>query len=163
MAMLAEEENTLFIGQNVYYDGQSASHTFDGVPMERRIEMPVIEDFQLGFCIGLSLQGYLPLCFYPRMDFLILAMNQLVNHLDKIPMMGGFRPKVIIRVGVGSTKPLDVGPQHCQDHTEALRRMLKTVAVIDIMEEGDIMPAYRFALNHDASTIVVERMDRYHA
>ena len=156
MTMLAQQPKALFVGQNVRYDGQAQFDTFSGVPMEKRIEMPVAEEFQLGFCTGLNLQGYLPISFYPRIDFLILACNQLVNHLDKIPMMSGYRPKVIIRTVVGNTKPLNAGLQHTQDHTEALRLMLKTVRVDQINYPDEVMPAYQRALDYEYSTIIVE-------
>ena len=156
MTMLAQHPKALFVGQSVRYDGQAQFDTFSGVHMDKRIEMPVAEDFQLGFCTGLSLQGYLPICFYPRMDFLLLAANQLVNHLDKIPLMSGYRPKVIIRTVVGQIKPLNAGLQHTQDHTEALRLMLKSIRVDQIQHADEVMPAYQRALESDNSTIIVE-------
>lgn len=156
MTWLAQHPKTVFIGQSVAYDGQAQFDTFSGVPMEKRIEMPVAEDFQLGFCTGLSLQGYIPISFYPRMDFLLLALNQLVNHLDKIPLMSGYRPKVIIRTCVGQTKPLNAGLQHTQDHTEAFRLMLNTVRADQIQHADEVMPAYQRAIDSNHSTIIVE-------
>ncbi|HJS81322.1 MAG TPA: hypothetical protein VJ742_00640 [Nitrososphaera sp.] len=156
MTMCGNWPNSIFVGQSVKYDGQAQFDTFSGVPIEKRIEMPVAEDFQLGFCTGLSLQGYLPISFYPRMDFLLLAANQLVNHLDKIPLMSEYRPKVIIRTCVGQTKPLNAGLQHTQDHTEAFRLMLKTVRVDKINHPDEVIPAYQRALDSEHSTIIVE-------
>lgn len=156
MIMLAQHPNTVFVGQSVRYDGQAQFDTFSGVPMDKRIEMPVAEDFQMGFCIGLSLQGYIPVSFYPRMDFLLLACNQLVNHLDKIPLMSGYRPKVIIRTCIGQTKPLNAGLQHTQDHTEAFRLMLKTVRIDQVRYADEVLPAYQRALDSEYSTIIVE-------
>ena len=161
MTMLGQHEKTLFVGQSVRYDGQALFNTFSGVPMEKRIEMPVAEDFQMGFCTGLSLQGYIPISFYPRFDFLLLAVNQLVNHLDKIPMVSDWRPKVIIRTAVGATKPLDAGPQHTQDHTEAFRLMLNTVDVVTIDSHEVAFDAYQKALNSPRSTVMVEYMEKY--
>mgnify|MGYP001574843963 FL=1 len=126
MGMLAEHQNTLFVGQTVIYGGQAMFATLRDVPKDRRIEMPVAEDFQMGFCTGLALEGFIPVSVYPRWDFLLLAANQLVNHLDKLPLMGNFRPKVIIRTGVGPTVPLDAGPQHTQNHTAAFRLMFSS-------------------------------------
>ena len=40
----------------------------------------------MGISTGLALNGFIPDC-YPRFDFLILALNQLVNHLDKLDKM----------------------------------------------------------------------------
>jgi pyruvate/2-oxoglutarate/acetoin dehydrogenase E1 component len=160
MLLLAECPNTLFVGQAVKYPGQAAFKSFDGIPMDRRIEMPVAEDFQMGFCTGLALEGYIPVSFYTRWDFLILAMNQLVNHLDKLPMMG-WNPKVIIRTSVGRKEPLDPGPQHCQNYTLAVRSMLKTVAVLNIEKTEDVIPSYQYALSCRHSVVLVEHMRLY--
>ena len=99
----------------------------------KKIELPLIEDTQMGMSIGLSLEGYIPISIYPRIDFLIIAMNQLVNHLEKIEEMscGQFKPKVIIRTAIGSTKPLYPGLQHCSDYSDALKCILKNVNVIN--------------------------------
>lgn len=161
MAMLAEHPKTLFVGQAVKYPGQVAFKSFEGVPMERRVEMPVCEDFQVGFCTGLAMEGYIPVSFFPRWDFLIIAANQIINHLDKIPLMTGFRPKVIIRTAVGRTKPLDPGPQHTQNHTHAIRQMLKTMQVYELFNKNYIFDTYRMALDSPESCIVVEHMEKY--
>ena len=55
MTALARHPKTIFVGQAVKYGGQRAHATFANVPMEKRIEMPVCEDFQMGFCTGLAL------------------------------------------------------------------------------------------------------------
>lgn len=161
MAELAADPRTIFVGQSVAYDGQAMFPSFAAVPMERRIEMPVAEDFQLGMCTGLALQGFIPVCFYPRMDFFIIATNQLVNHLDKMPLMGGFRPKVIMRTAVGRSAPLDPGPQHVQNHVGALRAMLHTVRVMELGAAEQVVPGYREALAIPESVVVVEQMQHY--
>ena len=161
MACLAADPRTLFVGQTLRYGGQSMWPTFAAVPMNRRIEMPVAEEFQMGFCIGLALDGFIPVSIYPRWDFLVLAANQLVNHLDKLPLMGACRPKVIIRTGVGPHSPLDAGPQHTQDHTNAFRLMLKTVKTLDVKTAEGVSRAYGWALEGEGSYLVVERLENY--
>jgi len=160
MGLLAQDERTLFLGQAIAYSGQAAFKTFDFVPPERRIELPVAEDFQMGLCTGLSLEGYIPVSFYCRWDFLLLAANQLINHLDKLPLMG-WTPKVIIRVAVGRSKPLDPGPQHRGNYTEAFHRMLETIKVLRLDSVEDVMPAYMHAAKCEGSILLVERMDLY--
>lgn len=160
MRMLAEDERTLFVGQAVKYPGQAAFKTFDGVPMDRRIEMPVAEDFQMGFCTGLALEGFIPVCFYPRWDFLLMAANQLVNHLDKLPLMG-WKPKVIIRAAVGRSKPLDPGPQHVGNYTHSFRQMLRTVSLYELFRADQIFDAYRMALAAPEPVILIEHMEKY--
>lgn len=160
MASLARHPKTLFVGQAVRYDGQRAHQTFKDVPMERRIEMPVAEDFQMGFCTGLALEGYIPVCFYPRWDFLLIAANQLVNHLDKMPHFG-FHPKVIIRTAVGAKSPLDPGPQHTQNHSQAFQMMLWNIPVFHIWNSGAVREVYEIAMSSESPSIVVEHMERY--
>jgi pyruvate/2-oxoglutarate/acetoin dehydrogenase E1 component len=160
MAILAAESNSIFVGQAVRYPGQAAYPTFADVPMERRIELPVAEDFQAGFCMGLALEGYLPVCFYPRWDFALLAANQIVNHLDKATWLG-HPAKVIIRTAVGWKEPHDQGPQHRQNYTDAFRLMCDTIAVREVETEAQIMPAYELALASRYSSIIVERIPMY--
>jgi len=158
MAVLASDQRTLFVGQSVKYGGQRAHETFRDVPMDRRIEMPICEDFTVGFCTGLALEGYIPVCFIPRWDFLLLAANQIVNHLDKIPLLGDFKPKVIIRTAVGSRHPINPGPQHTQDYTQQFRSMCETIFVGRALEPVE---DYQRALDRTYSSILVERMASY--
>jgi pyruvate/2-oxoglutarate/acetoin dehydrogenase E1 component len=155
MRRLAAEPRTVFVGQSVRYDGAAIYHSLDGVPLAQRREMPVLEDFQLGFCTGLALTGYVPICIFPRCDFLLLAANQLVNHLDKLPYFG-WEPKVIIRTVVGARAPLDAGPQHTQNHADAFERMLRTVRVMEVTTAEDVERAYAQAWHDKGSALIVE-------
>src|SRR3990167_5256636 len=115
MTWLGEQQDTIFIGQQVCYPGNAMFNTLEGVPMEKRIELPVMEDAQMGISLGMALTGKTVISIYPRFDFLLLAVNQLVNHIDKLDDFthGQYHAKVIIRVGIGSTKPMYPGVQHC--------------------------------------------------
>lgn len=151
MLMLAER-GAVFVGQSVKYDGAAIYHSLTGVRTDQRIELPVIEDFQMGYCTGLAIAGKLPVCIYPRMDFMLLATNQLVNHLDK----SIFNPKVIIRTTVGQKTPLDAGPQHTQNHTRAFQLMLHNVRVDEVRTPQQVTSAYKRALDCDGSYLIVE-------
>ena len=139
MTWLGEQSDTVFLGQSVAYPGNAIFKTLIGVPMEKRIELPVAEEMQMGMSIGMALIGKTVISIYPRFDFLLLAVNQLVNHLDKLDEFthGQFKAKVIVRVGVGATKPLYPGVQHCGDYTEAFKKMLRWLALQwDLKENG---------------------------
>jgi pyruvate/2-oxoglutarate/acetoin dehydrogenase E1 component len=163
MKRLADHPNTLFVGQAVEYDGQAIHSTLKHVPMDRRIEMPVIEDFQAGFCTGLAIGGYIPICIFPRFDFLICATNQIINHLDKLPLMSDFKPKVIIRTSVGATEPLNPGLQHTQNHTEAFREMCHSIRVVDLTNADQVEKVYQEALDSPDSYLIVEHGYLYRA
>ena len=165
MELLAKDKRVIFLGQNIVYPGSIMSSSLQKIPNSKKVELPLIEDAQMGMSIGLSLEGYIPVSIYPRIDFLIIATNQLVNHLDKIEEMscGQFKPKVIIRTAIGSTKPLYPGLQHCSDYTKGLQSMLKKVEVIKLVKSKDIIPAYRYALKRkdSRSTLLIEVANFY--
>tara|TARA_R100000152_G_C6782275_1_gene219474 strand:+ start:7935 stop:8468 length:534 start_codon:yes stop_codon:yes gene_type:complete len=165
MEYLAEDERTIFIGQSVKYSGNSIYNTLKTIPDERKIETPVFEETQMGLSIGLAMEGYVPVTCYPRFDFLLLAVNQLVNHLDKMKEMtwGVYDPRVIIRTSIGAKVPLDGGLQHTQDHTEAFRHLLDNVNVVLLENKEDIFPAYQDALlrEDNKSTLIVEFGEYY--
>ena len=71
MNFLGEKKDTLFVGQSVSYSGNAIYNTLTGVPNKKKIEMPVLEDAQMGMSIGLALNGFVPISCYPRFDFLI--------------------------------------------------------------------------------------------
>ena len=84
MKWLGEKDNTLFLGQATAFSGHAISGTLTEVPKDKLIELPVMEEVQMGLCTGLSLEGYVPISIYPRFNFMMLAINQLVNHIDKM-------------------------------------------------------------------------------
>lgn len=158
MLMLAQQPKSIFIGQGVKYDGVATYKDLEGIPEDQRIEMPVAEELQLGICTGLALQGYLPICIFPRMDFMLRAADQLVNHLDKLEEMscGQFKPKVIIRTKVGTKTPLNAGPQHTKRYTDAFNLMLTNIKVIEIINQELAIESYKIAISTNCSTVVVE-------
>lgn len=165
MEWLAQDPRTLFIGQAVEVPGTAMSNTVKDIPLDRRLELPVAEEMQMGMTVGLAMQGHIPVSIYPRWNFLILAVNQIVNHLDKLAAMsnGRISTKAIIRTGIGSERPLHPQHQHVGDFTEAFRLMCSTVEVIRLDEPEQIFPAYEKALLREdgKSTIIVEWGDYY--
>ena len=165
MNWLSEKEDTVFLGQACKVSGHSISSTITEVPQEKRIELPVFEEMQMGISTGMALEGYVPITMYPRFDFFILAMNQLINHLDKMREMsiGEMEPRVIIRVSVGAKTPIDAGPQHTQNHTDALRKMLTDVNVVELLEPEQVFSAFKEAYEREdcRATLIVEHGEYY--
>jgi pyruvate/2-oxoglutarate/acetoin dehydrogenase E1 component len=164
MKLCMEDPSTIFIGQQIVYYGNPMSKTIEGLPKERMIETPVMEETQMGMSIGLAMTGHRVVSFYPRWDFLICAANQLINHLDKLEVMsdGEFIPNVIIRVGKGSDKPLDPGHQHKADYSDEFASMLKHIPVIKLDSADKILPAYKKALSVNGPIILVEYPELYY-
>lgn len=165
MEWLGNKPDTFFLGQAVRYKGTAMTDTLVNVPVEKLFEVPVCEDLQMGMSIGMSLNGTIPISLYPRWNFFLLATNQLINHLDKIPLMSDnpYNPKVIVRVGIGSERPLHPQHQHVGDYTDAFRLMCKNVDVIRLDEPEQIFESYQLAYERTdcKSTVLVEWGDYY--
>ena len=165
MEYLASYESVVFLGQAVKVAGTGMSNTLKDISQDKRIELPVCEDMQMGITNGLAMNGFIPVTLFPRWNFLMLATNQIVNHLDKIPIMTQYKvePKVIIRTSVGSERPLHPQHQHVGDFTEGYRKLLSNIEIIRLEEPDEIFPAYQRALHREDSkcTILVEYGDYY--
>ena len=165
MDYLAKHEKVIFIGQAVEYAGTAMTNTLADVPEEKKREMPVTEEMQMGITTGLALDGWIPVSIYPRWNFLLLAVNQLVNHLDRLPHISNneYRPKVIIRTSIGSERPLHPQHQHVGDFTDAFRLIFENIDIIRLEEPEDIFPAYKHALGRSdgRQTLIVEYGDYY--
>ena len=172
MEWLGDKDDTIFLGQAVKYSGNAMFNTTKTISDDKKIELPVFEDVQMGMSLGMALDGMVPITCYPRFDFLICATNQLVNHLDKISIIskGQFQPRIIVRTSIGSRVPLDAGEQHTQDHTLAFKNLLKRVEVVVLDESEDIFPAFKHAYERKPKskydslvTLIVEWGDHYNA
>lgn len=165
MNYLAQDPRAIFLGQAVAVDGTAMSNTLKDISKSRLIELPVAEEMQMGITTGMALSGLIPVSIFPRWNFLLCAVSQLVNHLDKVQIMSsdGYKTKAIIRTGIGSERPLHPQSQHVGDFTSAIQMMCSTVDIIRLEEPSDIFPAYQKALMREdgCSTILVEYGDFY--
>ena len=148
MKYLAKSKKTIFLGQSVAYPGSSIYVSLKNIKDNKKIELPVFEETQMGMTLGLALEGYIPISCFPRFDFLILAVNQLINHIDKIDYItdNKFNSKIIIRTMVGSTYPLNAGPQHSQNHTEAIKKFSNNIKVVYLNKSADIFKQYKSSM-----------------
>lgn len=163
MNLLASNENVVFIGYGLGESTNKGGGFLSDIPESKIIETPVAENLMLAMAIGMSLEGYIPVVIYERFDFIMNAMDALVNHLDKIKLIScnEYNPKVIIRCIVGGRqKPFFSGPTHTQDFTEAIQKMV-SIPVIKLKSSKEILSTYTTALESDISTIIVEEKDLY--
>ena len=164
MKLCMDDPNMIFIGQQIVYYGNPMSKTIEGLPKDRMIETPVMEEVQMGMTLGMGMAGKSVVSFYPRWDFVICAANQLINHVDKIAVMSDdeWNPTILIRVGKGADTPLDPGHQHKADYTDEFTSMLKYTPVIKLDKAEKILPAYQDALKRGGPTVLVEYPELYY-
>lgn len=151
---------SIFMGQAVACEGTAMRRTLAHLPPEKLLELPVAEDMQMGMALGMALDGMFPVCIYPRINFLMLAMNQLVLHVDKLPIYSDYGVRMIIRTAIASDDPLDPGPQHLGEFA-GLNQMLEMVEVVRLDTTEQIIPAYTAAMLNPWPSLLIERMELY--
>ena len=161
MTFLAEQD-AVFIGQQIVYAGNPMSTTLSGVPKDKMIELPVMEETQMGMSLGLAMTGKTVVTFYPRWDFIILAVNQLVNHVDKYELMTGKKANILIRLGKGSDKPLDPGHQHKGNYLEEFKTMCPNTTFHNLDKNSDILSTYKTAFEQGGVHVLVEYPQFYY-
>lgn len=166
MTELGKHPEVVVCGYNVTKPGGAGGGTFAGIPEEQRIEMPLAENLMAGASIGLSLQGYVPILWFERMDFILCGLDAICNHLDKIKSLseGIHKPAAIIRCVVGNSEtPLYTGVTHTQNFTKALKEMV-SFPVYELHHKGMIETFYASAYRNakaGTSTCLVEMKDIY--
>ncbi len=158
MQLLAAQPNVLFCGQGVQVKANCLHEQLVGVPEEKRLEVPVFENTQLGMCLGMALTGILPVCLYPRLNFFVLALDAAVNHADRL--FEG-KPKIIIKTMTGATRPLDPGSQHSGDFGNAMELLFKFIHVSRPKKPEEVYAAYQQAVERERTTLIIEDGEAY--
>ncbi len=102
--------------------------------LQRCFDTPLSEDSMTGFGLGAAINGLKPIYVHIRIDFLLLAMNQLANMVSSFRYMSGGKIKVplVIRAIIG--RGWGQGPQHSKGmysvfaHIPGLKVVLPTTA-----------------------------------
>ncbi len=102
-----EKDNTVFVyGLGVADHKRIFGTTVDIIEKfgkKRCFETPLCEDTMVGFGLGAALNGLRPIHIHTRVDFLLLAMNQLVNMVSCYRYGTGRKIKIalVIRAIIG--------------------------------------------------------------
>ena len=83
--------------------------------VERVFDMPTAENAMTGVAIGAALQGIRPVMVHQRLDFFLLAMDQLVNAAAKWHFMFGGTASVPITIRLILGRGWGQGPTHSQN------------------------------------------------
>lgn len=133
--LLKNHPDVFVIGQGVWspwYVGNSMTDLDKQFGRGRVIDSPVSEAACTGAATGASLCGYRPIVIHPRIDFMILACDAIVNQAAKwAHMLGGKeRPAVTIR-GI-----INRGGEQGAQHSQALHSWFAHVPGLRV-----VMPA----------------------
>ena len=161
---LEKNDDAFIIGQGVR-DHKSIFGTTTGLVEKfgshRVVESPIAEDLMTGVGLGASLNGLYPIMTHIRMDFSLLAMNQIVNLYAKYKYMfgGQFAPKGLIRLVVG--RSWGQGAQHAQS-LQSFFGHIPGLTVIMPSNSESVLRNYNFAIqNYDSLVIAIEHRNLY--
>ena len=80
--MMQTDETVFLIGQGVkspWYVGRTAEGLLDRFGASRVIDTPVSENAVTGAAVGAAIVGMRPIVVHPRMDFMLYAMDPIIN------------------------------------------------------------------------------------
>jgi acetoin:2,6-dichlorophenolindophenol oxidoreductase subunit beta len=100
---MGRDDTVLFYGQDV---APSDDHDFVKAYGRDRVRVsPISETAEIGMAVGLALAGYRPVVELLMAEFMLVAMNQVVNEAPRLRYMSGGRVKVplVLKAGYGFT------------------------------------------------------------
>lgn len=159
----AKDPKTRFIGYNTVF-GSRMYGTLSAINKEQCIETPVAENLMMGLAMGMTLEGYKPVVCFERHDFMLLALDAMVNQMDKMPWISGdqFKFPIVVRAIVGASKPLNPGPMHTQNYRGPLTTMLKHTPVYQPIKGDEFRMAWdEVGRSESGAVVIVEHRDWY--
>jgi len=132
---LAEDDRVFVFGEGVDDPGGVFGTTLNlhkEFGPERNFDAPICENTLTGIAIGASLSGMRPVLVHMRTDFMLVSMDQLVNHAAKWKYMfgGKISAPVVIRAIIGG------GWGSAAQHSQPLQALFAHIPGLKI-----VMPA----------------------
>ena len=119
----------------------------------RVFDTPISEDSMTGFGLGASLGGMYPIHIHIRTDFMLLAMNQIVNSLSKYSYTygGNFQVPMMIRSIIG--RSWGQGAQHSQS-LQSLFAHIPGLTVVMPSSAQRVLETYDYSVNHYKNPVI---------
>lgn len=138
--LLKNYNETFIIGQGLWspwYVGNSMTDLDKKFGKNRVIDTPVSESATTGAAVGASLAGMKPIVVHPRMDFMLYAMDAIVNHAAKWSYMFGGQasPGVTIR------SIINRGGEQGAQHSQALHAWFSHVPGLRVVMPSTVADA----------------------
>jgi pyruvate/2-oxoglutarate/acetoin dehydrogenase E1 component len=125
------------------------------IAAERIIEMPISENGLCGVAIGAAMMGKRPVISFHRVEFALLAMEQIVNNAAKAHYIsrGRHRVPLVLRLVVG--RGWGQGPEHSQS-LETMFALIPGLKVLMPCYPKDAKGMMISAVEDDNPVIVIE-------
>ena len=112
-----EDPRSIFMAQGINDPSPvfgTLNNLRDHIPDSRLIEMPVAENGGIGVAVGAAMSGLRPIVSVHRVEFLLLALEQLFNNAAKANFLSGgaYSVPILVRAIIG--RGWGQGPSHSQ-------------------------------------------------
>ncbi len=162
-SVMAEDERTVFIGEDIlspYGGAFKVARDLSFNHPERVLSTPISEAAIVGISNGLALNGMKPFAEIMFGDFILLAMDQIVNHAAKFHHMFNLQVNcpLVVRTPMGGRR--GYGPTHSQTLDKFLLGIdnTKLIALNTLIDPGKI---YNAIMKEDHPVIVIENKKDY--
>lgn len=116
------DDRVFLIGQGVkspWYVGNTTTGLLDRFGPARVIDTPVSENAVTGAAVGAALTGMRPIVIHPRMDFMLFAMDPIINEAANWHFMTGGKASVPVVIWAIVNR----GGEQAAQHSQALHAM----------------------------------------
>ena len=126
---LARDDKVILLGQDVGILGGAYGVTGDlyhKYGPDRIIDSPLAENAIVGFGIGAAMMGWRPIMEIMKMDFSMVAVDPIVNHLAKYRFMSGGQIEkmpAVVRTAIGG------GTRSGPHHSYSLHHILSLIHI----------------------------------
>lgn len=164
---MAKDPKVLLLGEDVA-DAQGggvfkASAGLSGkYGVERVRSTPIAEQAIVGAAIGAAIAGYRPIAEIMLMNFVTVAMDQIVNHAAKLRFMSGGQTGVPITIRTVTGAGFGFGGQH-SDMLEAWFAHVPGLKVVTASNPADAKALLISCIEDDNPTIFIEHTLTYNA
>lgn len=136
--MMKNDSRVFVIGQGCWspwYVGNTCQGLLEKFGKERIIDTPISENAMTGAALGAALAGMRPIIVHPRMDFMLYAMDPIINEAANWNYMmgGGTSVPLVIRAIINR------GGEQAAQHSQALQALFVHIPGLKV-----VMPATPF-------------------
>ena len=162
-AEMRDDKSVYVLGEDVALGGPygATKDLAEEFGVGRVINTPISEGTVVGLAIGAALQGLRPVVEIMFVDFITLAMDQLVNHAAKLRYMSGGQLRVPLTIRTACGVSGAWGAHHSQSLEGWLAHVpgLKVVMPSTAAEAGGLL---RAAVRDDNPVVFVEHRALYY-
>ena len=130
--MMETDASVFLIGQGVkspWYVGKTADGLLEKFGEERVIDTPVSENAMTGAGVGAAIAGMRPVVVHPRMDFMMYALDPIINQAANWYYMNGGKVSVPLVIwGI-----INRGGEQAAQHSQAIHSLFAHIPGLKVV------------------------------